>query len=199
MSNQYFENNKNLASNIQEINFYFRENTFKFLTDNGVFSKGGVDFGSSTLLKTINLKEGQTISILDVGCGYGPIGICLGKTYPNVKIDMVDVNERAIDLAKKNAENNKVNNVNIFISNVYENINSKYDLIISNPPIRAGKSVVHSIICGAYNYLNEGGEMRCVIQQKQGAPSAIKALNEVFTTVEIIDKSKGYWIISAKR
>ena len=199
MSNQYFENNRNLASNIQEINFYFRENTFKFLTDNGVFSKGGVDFGSSTLLKTINLKEGQTISILDVGCGYGPIGICLGKTYPNVKIDMVDVNERAIDLAKKNAENNKVNNVNIFISNTYENIISKYDMIISNPPIRAGKKVVHSIICGAYEYLNEGGEMRCVIQQKQGAPSAIKALNEVFNQVEIIDKSKGYWIISAKR
>ena len=83
------------------------------------------------------------------------------------------------------------------LSNKYDL--SKYDLIISNPPIRAGKSVVHSIICGARNYLNEGGEMRCVIQQKQGAPSAIKALNEVFSTVEIIDKSKGYWIISAKR
>ena len=82
MSNQYFENNKNLTSNIQEINFYFRENIFKFLTDNGVFSKGGVDFGSSTLLKTINLKEGQTISILDVGCGYGVIGITMAKNIP---------------------------------------------------------------------------------------------------------------------
>ena len=85
------------------------------------------------------------------------------------------------------------------MSNAYENINTKYDLILSNPPIRAGKNVVHNIICGAYEYLNEGGEMRCVIQQKQGAPSAIKALNEVFKEVEVIAKDKGYWIISAKR
>ena len=199
MSNQYFENNKNLSSNIQQINFYFRENTFIFLTDNGVFSKGGVDFGSSVLLKTIKFEKEESKKVLDVGCGYGPIGICIGKTYPNFQIDMVDVNERAIGLAVKNAENNKVNNVNIFLSNVYENINTKYDLILSNPPIRAGKNVVHNIICGAYEYLNEGGEMRCVIQQKQGAPSAIKALNEVFKEVEVITKDKGYWIISAKR
>ena len=109
--------------------------------------------------------------------------------------DMVDVNLRAVKLAKQNAINNNTLNVNVFESNVYENVKNKYDLIITNPPIRAGKSVVHNILLNGIEHLNDLGELWCVIQKKQGAPSAIKAMEEVYSKVEVVAKEKGYYII----
>lgn len=197
MSNQYFENNTNLASNEVKLKYYFKKTELTFISDNGVFSKGGIDFGSSLLLKSLILENSKTI--LDVGCGYGTIGLTIAKTNPNVLVDMVDVNDRAIALSIKNKELNGINNAEIFASYIYENIDKKYDLIISNPPIRAGKKVVHEISLDAKKYLNEGGSYWCVIQKKQGAPSLLKALNEMYDEVEIITKDAGYWIIQAKK
>lgn len=197
MSKQYFENNPELESNEIKITYYFKKEKLEFLTDNGVFSKGGVDFGSSLLLKTVEINEEQTA--LDVGCGYGTIGLTLAKVNGNMKIDMVDVNDRAINLAVKNKTLNDIKNVEIFASYIYEKINKKYDLIISNPPIRAGKSVVHSIALQAINYLNENGKFWCVIQKKQGAPSLFKALQTAYSSVEVVEKDAGYWIIKANK
>ncbi|MCI6715878.1 MAG: class I SAM-dependent methyltransferase [Mollicutes bacterium] len=198
MSNQYFENNENLKSDIFEINYYFKNHTIKFISDAGVFSRKGIDFGSSLLLKTICIKE-STKTILDVGCGYGTLGITLGLTNPNTTIDMVDVNLRALDLTRKNALANSVNNVNIYESNMYENVNKNFDMIVTNPPIRAGKKIVHGIILDAYDHLNVGGSMWCVIQKKQGAESAIKALKEKYKDVRVVCKDKLYYIIEAIR
>lgn len=198
MSNQYFENNENLKSDIFEINYYFKNHTIKFISDAGVFSRKGIDFGSSLLLKTICIKE-STKTILDVGCGYGTLGITLGLTNPNTTIDMVDVNLRALDLTRKNALANSVNNVNIYESNMYENVNKNFDMIVTNPPIRAGKKIVHGIILGAYDHLNDGGSMWCVIQKKQGAESALKALKEKYKDVKVVCKDKLYYIIEAIR
>jgi len=196
MSNQYFENNENLKSDIFEINYYFKNHTIKFISDAGVFSRKGIDFGSSLLLKTICIKE-STKTILDVGCGYGTLGITLGLTNPNTTIDMVDVNLRALDLTRKNALANSVNN--IYESNMYENVNKNFDMIVTNPPIRAGKKIVHGIILDAYDHLNVGGSMWCVIQKKQGAESAIKALKEKYKDVRVVCKDKLYYIIEAIR
>ncbi len=196
MSNQYFENNENLKSDIFEINYYFKNHTIKFISDAGVFSRKGIDFGSSLLLKTIWIKE-NTKTILDVGCGYGTIGITLGLTNPNVTIDMVDVNLRALDLTRKNALANSINNINVYESNMYENVNKTFDMIVTNPPIRAGKKVVYGIILGAYDHLNDGGSMWCVIQKKQGAESALKALKEKYKDVKVVCKDKLYYIIEA--
>ena len=113
--------------------------------------------------------------------------------------DLVDVNLRAVKLAKQNSINNNALNVNVFESNVYENVTDMYDVIVTNPPIRAGKSVVHDIILNGYNYLNNGGSLWCVIQKKQGAPSAIKALEEKYSSVEVVAKDKGYYIIKANK
>lgn len=195
MSNQYFENNQNLESNINKISYYFKGIKLDFLSDNGVFSKKQIDFGSSLLLKTIELEQAKTV--LDVGCGYGTIGLVIAKSSPNVLVNMVDVNLRAIDLAKQNMYNNNIKNTEIFVSNIYENVTKKYDVIVSNPPIRAGKKVVHGISLGAYEHLNEGGSYWCVIQKKQGAESLYKALANVFFIVEVVQKDKGYWIIKA--
>lgn len=197
MANQYFENNSNLTSEIKEIAYFFKGIKISFFADNGVFSKSGIDFGSNLLLKTLNVKNAKTI--LDVGCGYGTIGVTIAKTNPDLFVTMVDVNRRAIGLSKLAIEKNGVTNARVLESNVYENIDELYDVVVSNPPIRAGKSVVHNIILGAYEHLNPGGSLWCVIQKKQGAASAVKALEGVYKTVEIVEKDKGYEIIKATK
>lgn len=198
MSNQYFENNENLKSNIHTIKYYFKKTTLLFDTDNGVFSKGGIDFGSNVLLQNL-LDLSDKKMLLDVGCGYGTMGLTVAKKYPNLMVDMVDVNLRAIDLSKRNALKNDIENVNIFESSCYENIDKTYDVIISNPPIRAGKKIVFEILSGAYEHLEENGELWIVIQKKQGAESALRHLKEIFKNVEIVVKESGYWIIKSRK
>ena len=175
-------------------------NNIHFTTDNGVFSKNTVDFGTRVLLETIDANlDLDNKKILDMGCGYGPIGLSIAKAYPNSQVDMVDVNELALELAKKNAANNNINNVKIFKSSQYEDINeTDYDLIITNPPIRAGKYVVHVILAWSKQHLNLGGSIVAVIQKKQGAPSAIKKLNEVFENCQTLNKKKGYFILQSE-
>lgn len=110
-----------------------------FTSDNGVFSKNTVDFGSKLLIESFEL-ETKTGKILDVGCGYGPMGLTVAKAFPDSQIEMVDVNLRALELAKENAEINKITNTHIYESSVYDNVTANdYQAIISNPPIRAGK------------------------------------------------------------
>jgi 16S rRNA (guanine1207-N2)-methyltransferase len=195
MANQYFENNENLKSEIKKISYFYKGTEVFFFSDNGVFSKGGIDFGSNLLLKNVSLKN--VTSVLDVGCGYGTIGVTIAKLNQNINVTMVDVNKRAIMLCETAIKENKIENAKVFESNIYENVDQTFDLVISNPPIRAGKQVVHTIILDAYKHLNDGGSMYCVIQKKQGAPSAISALEEVYKTVEIVTKDKGYYIIRA--
>lgn len=198
MSNQYFENNDKLKSNIQTIKYYFKKNTLLFDTDNGVFSKGGIDFGSNVLLQTLPDLEAKN-TLLDVGCGYGTIGLTLAKKYPNLSVEMVDVNLRAIELSKNNAVKNNISNVNIYESSCYENVDKTYDLIISNPPIRAGKKIVFEILSGSFEHLNKGGELWIVIQKKQGAESSLKYLKTIFGNVEVVNKDGGYWIIKSRK
>ena len=157
--NHYFTNNEELNSEIITIEFYFRGKCLKFLSDNGVFSKNAIDFGSSTLLQYMEKIPNQK-EVLDVGCGYGTIGLSLASIYPDAKFDLVDVNLRAMNLAKENALNNGIKNVTIFESNTYQNVTKTYDFIVTNPPIRAGKSVVHDIILNGYNYLKTTLEHR---------------------------------------
>ena len=162
------------------------------ITDNGVFSKKGLDFGTRTLLETIDNVSGQ---VLDFGCGYGPIGIYLKKTF-DVEVDAVDINERAMNLAKKNAELNKTN-INIFESNIYENVNKKYDYIVTNPPIRVGKKILYQILFEAKEHLNVNGELWLVIHKDQGAKTLAKDLEKEYK-VEIKNKNKGFYIICAR-
>lgn len=195
MANQYFENNTNLKSEIRKIQYFFKGTEITFFADNGVFSKNGIDFGSNLLLKTVDLKNVK--SVLDVGSGYGTIGLTISKMNPHINVTMIDVNLRAIELTKSAIAYNNISNAQVFESNIYENVIGFFDLIVTNPPIRAGKKVVHGILIDGYNFLNDGGSLWCVIQKKQGAPSAIKALESMYKTVEIVENDKGYWIIRA--
>jgi len=185
-TNDYVESKENKTKCI------IKDTELTLITDNGVFSKKGLDFGTRSLLETIDNIKGQ---VLDFGCGYGPIGIYLKKTY-DVEVDAVDINERAMNLAKKNAELNKTN-INIFKSNIYENVNKKYDYIVTNPPIRVGKKILYQILFEAKEHLNVNGELWLVIHKDQGAKSLVKALEEKYK-VEIKNKNKGFYIICAR-
>ena len=188
---QYFENT-DLPSKIIKTEAYILGNKFIFYTDNGVFSKDGLDFGSRLLLETIPL-EAVGGKVLDMGCGYGVFGIVLNKML-SCQVDMVDVNLRALHLCDINIKENKCTNIKVFESNCYEKINSKYSCIITNPPIRAGKKIVYNIVMNAKNYLEDNGNLFLVIRKEQGAKSLIIDLKNIYN-VEILNKKKGFFII----
>lgn len=188
---QYFENDK-LPSNIKEYNTKILGVTFKFKTDNGVFSKDGLDFGTRIMLESIPLSSLHG-DILDLGCGYGVVSIILSK-FIEANFDAVDVNKRALHLANMNMKINSSFGINFFESNVYENIDKKYDFIITNPPIRAGKSVVYNMLIGAKEHLKDNGSLFFVIRKDQGAKSAIKDISSLYN-VEILCKKNGFFVI----
>ena len=197
MANHYYTKNPDSISQQKHWTYRLKGNTLSFTSDNGVFSKNTVDFGSELLVESYDIPEQfQNASLLDIGCGYGTMGLAYGKAYPELSIEMIDVNERALVLAQENAKKNGIHNVDIHESNLYDSVKkSQYEIIISNPPIRAGKIVVHTILEKAYDYLAENGQLVIVIQKKQGAPSAQKKMEEVFGNCERIQWDKGYWIL----
>lgn len=190
----YFTND-NIKHDINKINIIINNIHLTLTTDSGVFSKKGLDFGTRSLLEKLPLSEIKG-NILDFGCGYGPVGIYL-KKVTNANIDMVDINERALNLAKKNAKLNNVN-VNIFQSDIYQNINKKYDFIISNPPIRVGKEILYKILFEANDHLKENGMLIIVVNKDQGAKSIARDLQKIYD-VSVLGKNKGFYIISAKK
>lgn len=194
----YFKNDSNLKHKVENYDVRINETSLRLFTDRGVFSKSGLDYGTRFLLETLVI-ESDVVHVLDMGCGYGPIGLYLAKTYPFLRVDMADVNMRALDLVNENIKANQVDNVHVFESDLFESIKEQYDMIITNPPIRAGKKVIFKLYEDAYHHLRDGGTLAVVIQKKQGAPSTYEKLKTLFDNVEVLNKSKGYWAILAKK
>jgi len=195
MVHYFSEDNDNLKSNPQVIALSINNTPFKFNTDDGVFSKNNLDRGTNVLLKYLELKDSYK-TVLDLGCGYGVIGIYISKLL-NTSVDMVDINKRAINLALKNIQLNNVTS-NAFISDGFSNVTKKYDLIITNPPIRAGKEVIYRFFEDGAKYLNPNGEFYLVINKKHGAKSAIKKLRTIYEFVDILKIEKGFNTIICK-
>ena len=191
MTKMYFAENPDAKHDIHELKVELLGQQMTFLTDAGVFSKKMIDYGSRVLLSTLEFNKKETL--LDVGCGYGTLGLTLAKAQ-ELEVTLVDINQRALDLARKNADANQVS-ADIFQSNVYEHVTGQFHHIISNPPIRAGKQVVHEVISGSYDHLLADGDLTIVIQKKQGAPSAKAKMEEVFGNCETLKKDKGYYIL----
>ena len=192
--NQYFDNNENLKSNIVENKVKIKETEFYMYTDNGVFNKKGLDFGTRVLLENIDIINKK--SFLDVGCGCGPIGFYILLNNNNSMVDMIDVNDRSLKLTKMGLKKNHIN-ANIYNSDAYAKVSGKYDVIITNPPIHCGKNKVYEIVRGAKEHLNKDGELWMVIRKDQGASSLLKD-NEDIYNYEVIDKIKGFWILKLK-
>ena len=195
MAKMYFAENPDAEHDIHELKVQLLGQKMTFLTDAGVFSKKMIDYGSQALLKCLDFHKQE--SVLDVGCGYGTLGLTLVKAK-EVEATLVDINQRALDLARQNAERNQVL-ATIFQSNIYQNVEGRFHHIISNPPIRAGKQVVHEVIAGSYAHLLDGGDLTIVIQKKQGAPSAKAKMEDVFGNCEILKKDKGYYILRSRK
>lgn len=190
----YFENDKNLVSEIKSFNFAINDTNFIFNTDNGVFSKGELDFGTQLLIENV-LKLDIHGNVLDLGCGYGPIGIILKKMF-DINVTMCDINNRAIHLTKMNAKKNSVL-VDVINSDGFENITDMFDYIISNPPIRVGKKKLYELLVDSKKHLKKSGELLIVVRKEQGALSLIKDMS-VYFNVKVLDKQKGFLIISLK-
>ena len=194
----YFTNDKNLVSNVKELVYKYSSFSFVFLSDNGVFSKKYIDYGSRLLLETYLSVENRPLKVLDVGCGYGFIGTVI-SVVNNSYVDMIDINKRAVHLAKRNTKKLKNFNGNIFESDAYSEVKDKYDVVITNPPIRVGKAKVLEILLGAFDHMNEDGTVYFVIRKDQGALSIAKIIKENKCEIETINKEKGYFIYKVRK
>lgn len=198
MGDHYYSNQPGAAHDRRVLEATLRGKVFRFTSDAGVFSKTGIDYGSRVLIEAMDIHEDA--QVLDVGCGYGPMGLSAAYLAAKGHVTMIDVNERAVQLAKENAKLNGITNVTILESDLFSSVKGKmFDVILTNPPIRAGKSTVHTIFEEAFEHLNTNGTLWIVIQKKQGAPSAKAKLEELFETVEEVKKDKGYRIFKATK
>ncbi len=194
----YYLNDEKLAHDLNILDVRIKDVSLRLNTDSGVFSKRGLDYGTKVLLENIQLPT-SVKTVIDMGSGYGPISLYLAKKYPEIFVYAYDVNERAVALTQMNIKENRIENVEASVSFLFENVNVKADVVVTNPPIRAGKQVVFALYEGAYKSLNHQGLLYVVIQKKQGAPSTVSKLIELFGNCETIDKSGGYWILLAKK
>ncbi len=192
----YYTDNSDLISESHSFTFTYQTKNIVFTTDRGVFSKQMIDYGTRVLLSSIRINKHHQ-HILDVGCGYGGLGISLKVANPHIKVDLVDINSRALTLCKYNIEQNKLPDMHVYYSDIYEQVTGCYDMILSNPPIRAGKKVVQTILKDSYTHLKDTGELWIVIQKKQGAPSAMKMMEAIFNNVTIVKRDKGYYVLKA--
>jgi ribosomal protein L11 methyltransferase (prmA) len=207
----YFSEKQDVKSDRKIIKYEIENKKFEFLTDNGVFSKTKVDFGTDIMLKVflrenIN-KKNQKFDVLDIGCGYGVVSVVVKSFFKNVRTVSSDVNERALELTRENlfkngvvksndSEDNDFGNSDFKVikSFAFDNISEKFDVILSNPPIRAGKQTIFQIYEKSFEHLNENGEFYCVIQTKHGAKSTQKKLEEIFGNCETLEINAGYRI-----
>lgn len=196
---QYFDNDPTLNHKIKTLNLSLQGTNLVLQSDRGVFSNTEIDEGSIVLLKNV-IKEEVSGSILDVGCGYGTLGLYLSLKYPHTKVVLFDINERAVDLTKTNITQNKITNANAYVAGNYQALpKHSFDLIVINPPIRAGKKVYYPLLSDAKDYLTDGGKLMFVIRKSHGAKSAAKYVAEHFSHVTQVDKDAGFYVYKATK
>lgn len=193
----YYSQDPKVEYKEHELSVVIAGKKLELVSSDGVFSKNNIDFGTMTLLNALYKRHDSIGTLLDLGCGYGIIGIS-AAVVAGAKSTMRDVNQRAVELSKKNVEKNGVV-ADIEVGDGYQDIDKRFDIVVSNPPIRAGKKVYYPWIENAKDYLNIGGELWIVVQKKQGAPSIKKLMQNTFGNCEVVDKDAGYFILMARR
>lgn len=190
----YFIADDQLAEKKERFNYNFKGIRFEFESNSGLFSMGHVDYASDILINEIPSLKG---SLLDLGCGYGPIGIVLGRTY-GLDVTFADVNSKAIQYTQANLELNHFSG-KVIESNCFDAIEDTFDSIVLNPPIHAGKQIIFQMYKGAFEHLKNNGCFYIVIQKKHGADSSIKALNEIFGNCDVLYKKKGFFVLQCNK
>lgn len=192
----YFEYDPNMVSNRHEIKFEILGKKFSLMSDNGVFSKSELDDGTRTLIET-SFNHRLNGSVLDLGCGIGTVGLVLKSLLTDLQVTMVDIQHNAVELAKENIKRLKLENIEAYESNIVEQVSTTFDYVLTNPPIRAGKTTVHQFFDGAYKVLNRSGVLLVVIRKSHGAPSAKIYLENLFGNCEILKRNKGFYILKS--
>ena len=194
MTEHYFTENPNSAHEERRVTLRALGNELAFVTDAGVFSRDGLDRGTEVLLEALPVLSGR---VLDLGCGWGAVGVALGKKYPGLEIVMTDINRRAVELARRNLAGNGVR-AEVVQGDGFAAVEGEFDAIVTNPPIRAGKAVIYGLFSDARRYLKPDGALYIVIRKQQGAPSALKYLREIYAEAEVIDRGSGFHVIRAR-
>ena len=193
MSDHYYTENPGSEHDFRTVRCSALGVEAEFLTDAGVFSRDGLDTGTRALLEALPEPAGR---VLDLGCGWGAVGVLMGKRWPKAEIVMTDINRRAAELARHNLAQNGVT-AQVFDGDGFENVPGDFDLIATNPPIRAGKAAIYALFADAKDRLRPGGELYIVIRKQQGAPSALKYLREIFSEAEVVSRTAGFWVLRA--
>ena len=194
MPDHYYTESPSSAHDERRITLRALGNALTFTTDAGVFSRDGLDRGTEVLLEALPPLTGR---VLDLGCGWGAVGTALGRKYPELEIVMTDINQRAVDLARRNLAENGVR-ATVVQGDGFDPVEGRFDAIVTNPPIRAGKAVIYGLFARARDFLKPGGALYIVIRKQQGAPSALKYLKETFARAEIVDRGSGFHVIRAE-
>ena len=197
MNDHYYTRDPQSASRPAECAFTYRGIDLTFKTDAGVFSRGEVDTGTRLLLEA--LPEDMGGEILDLGCGWGVIGISVARKWPDAKVTMADINQRALALSRENAKRNRAEVVCAESDGMAAFEGKQFDAVITNPPIRAGKQVIYKMFADAAKCLKPGGTLYLVIRKQQGAESCVKYLQTIYGSVEKLDKSGGFWVLKATK
>ncbi len=169
--------------------------SLSFVTDSGVFSREGVDFGTRLMVESLPPLQGR---VLDLGCGWGALSLPLALAHPGLELTCVDINRRALALCRENADALGVR-ADIVESDGFSAVEGVFDVILTNPPIRAGKSVYYPWFEQSFQHLVPGGLFACVVQKKQGAPSVKQELTRIYGGCQVIARQAGYWILTAQR
>lgn len=194
MTEHYYTENPNSAHEERRVTLWALGNELAFVTDAGVFSRDGLDRGTEVLLEALPALSGR---VLDLGCGWGAVGVALGKKYPGLEIVMADINRRAVELARRNLAGNGVR-AEVVQGDGFAAVEGEFDAIVTNPPIRAGKAVIYGLFSDARRYLKPDGALYIVIRKQQGAPSALKYLREIYAEAEVIERGSGFHVIRAR-
>ena len=196
MTEHYYSKKQTSRLRITEIEIALKGNNLKFSTGSGVFSIGKIDKGTYLLIEKCIIQPDW--EVLDLGCGYGPVGISIAKAFPSTSVLMTDINQRAIKLSRMNIKINNIQNIKTKQSDLYDNIPEKFDTIITNPPQSAGKQVCFEIIKQAKLHLKKGGLLQLVARHNKGGKELEKKMKEVFNNVKDIAKKAGYRIYVSK-
>ena len=186
----YFVKKPTSRINKRAIAARLRGNEFSFVTGSSVFSPKRVDPGSALLINECRIKDGQ--SVLDLGCGYGPVGIAIKRAFPKTKVTLTDINDRAVGLAKENAKLNKVG-VTAQQADGYGKL-EKFDVILLNPPQTAGKALCKRLIERAKDHLNPKGNLQIVARHNKGGKSYEAIMEQAFGNVDVVGRQSGYRI-----
>jgi 16S rRNA G1207 methylase RsmC len=176
---------------------FLRNKNLEFLTSSSVFSKRRIDLGTRVLIEAMILPTSG--SVLDIGCGYGVVGITAAKVNPSLHVVMTDVNMRAVRLARQNVKSNKVANADVRYGYLYEPVEGlRFNCVLSNPPVSAGMDIVKAIVLGAPSVLEPCGSFQMVIRSKIGVKALPDTFCEAFGNCNVLARESGYRVLIGK-